>query len=126
MMFLLFFLLKIMSITFFTTLYNMHKCIVFTVNENFSGKTHFFDINIIKNSYNSFFLLPCTEKNFSPLYISWKSFFLKLKNIQCINKRAFLFRIFFLADCMDSKLKKLTIFFSHKVTDKQSSRRQLR
>ena len=89
----------------------MHKCIVFTVNENFSGKTHFFDINIIKNSYNSFFLLPCTEKNFSPLYISWKSFFFEIKEHTMHKQKSFSFSDFFFGRLHGFKTEKTYNFF---------------
>ena len=39
---------------FFTLLNKMRKCIVFTVEEEISGKVHFLDINITRNSNNTF------------------------------------------------------------------------
>ena len=72
---------------FFTSLKKMHKCIVFTVEEEISGKIHFLDINITRNSNNTFSTSVYRKDNFSPQYISWNSFFptkQNLKIIQCI------------------------------------------
>ena len=76
---------------FFTLLNKMHKCIAFTVEEEVSGKIHFLDINITRNSNNTFSTSVYRKENFSPHYISWNSFCptkQKLKIIQCITNRA--------------------------------------
>ena len=47
---------------FFTLLNKMHKCIVFTVEEK-SGKIHFLDIEITRNSNNTFSTSVYRKKN---------------------------------------------------------------
>ena len=91
----------------------MHTCIVFTVKEEFSGKIHFLDINITRNSNNTFFTSVYRKENFSPHYISWNSFCpnkIKLKIIQCITNRTIKICM---ADCLDLELDNIyNIFLS--------------
>ena len=51
---LMMFLILKNNVIFFTLLTKMHKCIVFTVEEEISGKINFLDINIIKNRNKTF------------------------------------------------------------------------
>ena len=74
-------------------------------------KIHFLDIQITRNSNNTFSTSVYRKENFSPHYISWNSFCptkQKLKIIQCITNRAIKICT---ADCLDSELDNIFKIF---------------
>ena len=84
----------------------------FTLEEEISGKIYFLDINITRNSNNTFSTSVYRNENFSPHYNSWNSFCptkQKLKIIQCITNRAIKICT---AACLNSELDNIYNVFS--------------
>ena len=87
----------------------MHKCIVFTVEEEISEKIHFLDIQIAKSSNNTFSTL-CIEKKilFYTYFPGIRFAPQKLKIVQCIINRAVKICT---DDCFGLKLDNISKFF---------------